>query len=165
MSGKILYTHHQDVYLFKLIGDVRVTFCSGLDNLIDTMMAEETINGVVIDMCSATNADSTTLGLLAKMATSLAKRFNVKPSLFSTGKHINRVLYTMGLGAIFDIRNEEPTINSEWKNSLAENNIDSKENLAKIIDAHRHLMELNEHNKATFTPLMTTFEKTLLQPS
>ena len=75
--GKILVSHHDDVYLIKLVGDVRVTLCTSLNNYIEAIFQTGNVAEVVIDMLDAVAVDSTTLGLLAKLAIYSHEHFGI----------------------------------------------------------------------------------------
>ena len=66
--GKILVAQQGGAFVIKLAGDVRLTFCTTLDEFFDRMFAEPNFASVIIDLCEAENIDSTTLGQLAKLA-------------------------------------------------------------------------------------------------
>ena len=104
--GKILVSHDDDVYLIKLVGDVRVTLCTSLNNYIEAIFQTGNVAEVVIDMLDTIAVDSTTLGLLAKLAIYSHDHFGIKPTVFCNDESLYQVLTVMGLDEIFNIIQE-----------------------------------------------------------
>ena len=69
MAGyKILQAEKQGIYVLKFIGEIRLNLCSTLDNLVESITQDPEFKTVVIDLTETEIIDSTTLGLLAKIA-------------------------------------------------------------------------------------------------
>src|SRR6056300_1166115 len=104
IQGQIQAAHQDGAYLLRLVGDVRVTLCATFDDFLDKMFSDEQFASVNIDLCQAEGIDSTSLGLLAKLAIQAEQRFGLKPVIFSSNPSITRILESMGFEAVFDIR-------------------------------------------------------------
>ena len=72
--GRILVAGQDGAFVIKLVGDVRLTLCTTLDEFFDEMLSVEGFASVVVDLSDALNVDSTTLGLLAKLAIKAKER-------------------------------------------------------------------------------------------
>lgn len=155
--GKILVAQHEGSFLVKLVGDVRLTLCNTLDNFFDEMFSTPCFMGVMIDLTEAEGLDSTSLGLLAKLAVQAKRRFQLIPSILTTNPNITRLLESMGFGKVFDIR-RQPLVEKEDFGELPMVACNESEARYKVIEAHRVLMGLNEKNRATFLELVTTLE-------
>ena len=162
-AGKILVAEHDGAYVLKLMGDVRCTLCTTVDEYIDKMFASLNFASVLVDLTETQGLDSTTLGMLAKLAIMAKQRYNFKPTMISTNSNVDRLLDTMGLGCVYNIRHE--MINAA--NQLAElPMVESPESLVrdKVIEAHRVLMGMNDKNKAEFKELVQVLEATRGRP-
>lgn len=155
--GKALYAVHQGTYVVKLVGDIRVPICATFDGFIENMFNDGQLNSVVIDLSEASVVDSTALGLMAKIAVQLRKRFNQKPLIISTRPDISRILSTMGFEKVFNIVHEAPVKNPPMSEMP---NIPCTQGSAcdKVLEAHRILMEMNEKNRETFKDVVAALE-------
>ncbi len=155
--GKILVAEQDGAFVIKLVGDVRLTLCTTLDEFFDEMLSIEGFASVVVDLADASNIDSTTLGLLAKLAIKARERFHYVPLILSTNPDITRVLESMGFDRVFRIR-EMPLCNDE---DLGELPVlpDSEEGVKRrVLEAHRILMGMSETNSARFRELVSLLE-------
>ncbi|MDG1065792.1 MAG: STAS domain-containing protein [Luminiphilus sp.] len=143
-------------HVLKLQGDVRLVMCTALDEYFERMFAEPDFLSVWVDVTEATGLDSTTLGMLAKLAISTEARFGFKPAIFSCDPSIDRLLQAMGFSQLFDVRSERCDV--ECFRDLPARNASEDEVRHKVIEAHRTLMGLNEANHAAFQSLVMTLE-------
>lgn len=156
--GKILIAQQSGAFVIKLTGDVRLTFCSTLDDFFERMFATPRFASVIVDLCEAENIDSTTLGQLAKLAIVAKRTFNFVPVVLSTNPNITRILRSMGFDRIFDIREQRPSSEA----NLAELPVvagSEGEVRETVLDAHRVLMGMNENNRAQFKELVCALEE------
>ncbi|WP_372860611.1 STAS domain-containing protein [Spongiibacter sp.] len=155
--GKILVAEQDGAFVIKLVGDVRLTLCTTMDEFFDEMLSSAGFASVVVDLIDASNIDSTTLGLLAKLAIKAKQRFGYVPVILSTNPDITRVLDSMGFDRVFSIR-EEPLLDDE---DLGELPVlpDSEEGVrGRVLEAHRILMGMNDSNRAKFRELVSLLE-------
>lgn len=155
--GKILIAQQSGAFVIKLTGDVRLTFCSTLDDFFERMFAAPNFASVIIDLCAAENIDSTTLGQIAKLAITAKRLHHFTPVVLSTNPNITRILRSMGFERIFDIREQRPASEA----SLAELPVvagSEGEVRETVLDAHRVLMGMNENNHAQFKELVCALE-------
>ena len=158
-AGKILVADHQGAFVIKLVGDVRVTLCVAFDDYLEQMLEPGSFHSVVIDLAEAEGIDSTTLGLLAKVAIKAGERFDYTPVIVSTNGSITRLLQSMGFDSVFDIRTEPLDLQSGLDVLPI---CDCAEEMVrdKVIEAHRLLMGMNEENREKFSELVTSLEST-----
>lgn len=158
-SGQIMVGDHQGIYVVKLVGDVRLNLCTTFDTFIDTMFSQGDFRGVVFDLTQAEGVDSTTLGLMAKIALRVQQRKVAKPLVLCDNKGLLHLLDAMGFEELMDF-------NSEAKNDAyaAETQplqcATPDEHAARemVLEAHRVLMSLNEQNAETFRDLVHALE-------
>lgn len=155
--GKILVADRDGAFALKLVGDVRLTFCTALDSFLERMFAAPDFAGVVIDLVDAENIDSTTLGQLAKIAMTSRQRFHCVPVLVSTNPNISRVIDSMGFAQVFDIRRQALTDDQQLGELSAVKECEGGVR-ERVINAHRVLMGMSEQNRAQFHELVCALE-------
>lgn len=156
-NGKVQYTEQDDVFVLKLTGEVRLTLCTALDLAVSKLFVDRHFNNVILDLSEAVSLDSTTLGLLAKLAILSKQSINVLPTLETSNSDIIRLLDSMGITSSFIIveasKSEWPDLKELSPNICSEDFV--KET---ILEAHKILMNVNDENKAAFKDLVNTLE-------
>lgn len=156
-DGRILAAHKNGAYVIRMTGDVRLTLCTTIDEYFQRMFNDPSFVSVWVDLCEAEGIDSTTLGLLAKLAIEVKAKFGFTPAIYSCNSGINRLLKSMGFQRLFDLH-EEVCGTAESGDEIP--SIDGSEEAvkAKVVEAHRVLMDLSDENKARFKDLMAVLE-------
>ena len=157
-EGKILAASHDGAYVIRLEGDVRLTLCTTIDDYFDKMFDDPAFASVWVDLCGAEGLDSTTLGLLAKLALTVKERFGFQPAIYSCDPGINRLIKSMGFQRLFELREE---VCGEPEEAVAIPVVEGSETVVKdkVIEAHKILMELSSENRARFKDLLTALER------
>ena len=159
MDGKILAASHHGAYVIRLEGDVRLTLCTTIDEYFQHMFEDPEFASVWVDLCSAEGIDSTTLGLLAKLALQVKERFGFEPAIYSCNPGINRLLKSMGFQRLFNLH-EEACSSPESISEIPTVGGSEHAVKEKVIEAHRVLMGLSDENRARFKDLMSALEHT-----
>jgi len=156
-SGEILYACQAGHYVLKFLGDVRLTMCSTIDEHLRSILQREDITDTLIDLTETENIDSTSLGLIAKLAIKSAKCDLPKPTLVSTNPDVTKILYAMGFDQVFLLLEEMP---ASYKDLVQVPAVMESEDRVKqrIIDAHRVLISLNDANRNEFKDLISALE-------
>lgn len=158
MEGRVLVAEHNGTYVLKLVGDVRLTLSSTIDQFVERMFACVVCKSVIVDLTETEGLDSTTLGMLAKMALFVRKNLQVRPLAVTDNDSIIRLLTSMGFEQIFDIqRTREVAAVADCELHAA--NLDEKAAREKVLQAHQVLMTLNQKNRETFKELVDTLCK------
>ena len=157
-EGKILAASHDGAYVIRLEGDVRLTLCTTIDEYFQSMYEDPAFVSVWVDLCDAEGLDSTTLGLLAKLALTVKERFGFQPAIYSCDPGINRLLKSMGFQRLFDLR-DEVCDNPEETTAVPVLPGTEQTVKEKVIEAHRVLMGLNATNRARFKDLLSALER------
>ncbi|MBO9493955.1 STAS domain-containing protein [Thalassotalea sp. G20_0] len=156
--GKIQFAESEGTYVLKLIGEVRLTLCSSLENLLQAMFEEPQFRSVIVDLSEAETIDSTSLGLLAKLSIMARKQIDQRPVLISPRPDITRILMSMGFERIFIIVEDVAGQTCEYQDIECEEC--SEESIhARVLEAHRTLMSLNEDNQKAFSDLVKQLER------
>jgi anti-anti-sigma factor len=158
MQGKILAASQDGAYVIRLVGDVRLTLCTTIDEYFQEMYEDPSFASVWVDLCEAEGVDSTTLGLLAKLALTVKDRFGFKPVIYSCNSGINRLLKSMGFQRLFDLH-ENACDKHDGGREIPVVVGSEQAVKEKIVEAHRVLMNLSDENKARFQDLMTVLER------
>lgn len=156
-SYKILQAHERGIYVLKFIGEIRLNLCSTLDQIIDDMVCNPEFRTVVVDLTETEVIDSTTLGLLAKIAMASQDRSQFLPTLISTNSDITRIVQSMGFDRIFVIV-REPASDIEELEEIPVLRASERDVRDKVLDAHRVLMSMNERNRDEFENLVRALE-------
>ncbi|RLA41108.1 MAG: anti-sigma factor antagonist [Gammaproteobacteria bacterium] len=155
-KGKILVGQCDGNYLIKMTGDVRVTLCASLNQYINTIFKQQSVQAVLVDLLDAEGLDSTTLGLLAKLALHSKRVYGIVPRLFCSDRSILKTLEVMALDELFEIIPKN--VNAEL--SLRELGCcqDEERTRADVLEAHKLLVEINPKCEAEFIDLIRYLE-------
>ncbi|TXS92693.1 STAS domain-containing protein [Parahaliea maris] len=156
-EGRILAASQDGAYVIRMEGDVRLTLCTTIDEFIQRMFSDPEFASVWVDLCDTEGLDSTTLGLLAKLALEVQDRYGFHPALYSCSPGINRLLNSMGFQQLFDLH-EEVCAHTPGIDEIPQ--VEGTEQVVKdkVIEAHRVLMGLSDENRARFSDLMAVLE-------
>jgi len=157
-EGRILAASHDGAYVIRFEGDVRLTLCTTIDDYFEKMFDDPAFVSVWVDLCSAEGLDSTTLGLLAKLALTVKERFGFQPAIYSCDPGINRLIKSMGFQRLFELREE---VCGDPEEAVAIPVVQGSETAVKdkVIEAHKALMELSSENRDRFKDLLTALER------
>ena len=158
MNGKILVGMHEGVFVIRFVGDVRVTLTGSFDHYIGKILSDPDFSSVLIDLNDAVAIDSTSLGGLAKLSLSVQERRHRLPTLVCSSPDILRVLRNMGFDDIFAIVDEQYLPDQSLAVLPVPHDMSEDEMRARVIDAHKVLMDMNETNQATFRDLVKALE-------
>ena len=160
MSGQIRVANDQGTYVIKLVGDIRMVLSLSFDKFIQTMFAESALQGVILDLRSAEAVDSTTLGLMAKIALNSKKCQLAKPVIIVEEPGMVRLLESMGFDEIFTMSGISIDAGlSEAQRDLQPKDGSEEEFRQQVLNAHKILMSLNEKNHNAFCDLVESLDK------
>jgi anti-anti-sigma factor len=157
-DGKVLHACHGDVHVLRYIGDIRYTLSPSISSFLEGIFTGPKPAGFVIDLTQTDSIDSTNLGLLARIARRMQMLGAPQVTLVSNRADINSLLTSMALDEVFDIVADTGLVTGAAQ-ELPREDAD-RETLARtLIDAHRALMELSEHNREMFRDVVASLEK------
>ena len=163
-SGKILVADYQGIYLIKMLGDVRLNLCIPFDNFIQRLFIKDDFYSIIFDFSHTEGLDSTTLGLVAKLAVKSREHKAVKPSIIGADSSIYRLLDATGITELCEIIEGDAHLNdalddvSPLPRDRDEDNEDKVRK--KVLEAHKVLVSLNDKNKESFKDLIQTLSQT-----
>jgi anti-anti-sigma regulatory factor len=157
-NGKILAANSNGLHVLKFVGDVRLNYCTTLENYFDDMFIDPSFKTILIDLSQTQCIDSTSLGQLAKIAILSNEKFNQIPTIISPLTDITRLLLSMGFDKVFNIV-KAVDAQIEPIDELQEES-DSQQRVQKrVLEAHELLMSMNDRNKETFKDLVETLQQ------
>jgi anti-anti-sigma factor len=156
-DGRILAASENGAYVLRLTGDVRLTLCATIEDYVENMLDDPQFTSVWVDLCDAEGIDSTTLGQLAKLALSVHERFGFRPAIFCCDPGINRLLTSMGLDQLFEMH-ERSCCATGFSQPIPMVPDSEDAVRAKVLEAHRVLMDVSDENRARFSDLVATLE-------
>ncbi len=156
--GQILVADHEGVYVIKMVGDVRLTLCISFDQYIEMLFSKNDFRTILFDLSEAEGLDSTTLGLIAKIAVKSEAVRGIQPLIISDNPEIKKLLSSMAIDTVCEIITRPPQDYCSTDSFLGLEVCEDEECLVreKVLEAHCVLMGLNESNKETFKDLVET---------
>jgi anti-anti-sigma factor len=156
--GSILYARKDKVLCIRLEGRMTFSLGPGFTDFIGLIFARDDWTDLVVDLTGTAAIDSTTLGLLAKIARLLRQRRNQTLVVVSSQERITATLRSVGLERLMTI---VPPAGSavDHLTALPTQEGDKAEQSRVVLDAHRELMALNEQNAAQFRTVVEFLEK------
>lgn len=144
--------------MIRLTGDVRLTLCTTIEDYVHRMLEDPDFASVWVDLCAAEGIDSTTLGLLAKLALDVRARYGFKPAIYSNNAGITRLIKSMGFQRLFEVHEDACAKPGCIRRVPL---VEGSEEAVKeqVLQAHRVLMGLSEENRARFKDLMVVLER------
>lgn len=157
-TGKIQFAEQDGTFVLKFVGEVRLTLCSTLDATIEKIFTALNFSAIVIDLTETSSVDSTTLGLMAKLSILSRQKIGLLPTLVTTNPDITRLLESMGFERVFNMVGT-PVPCPNCLRDLPAQDVSEELVRTKVLEAHRILMGLNEHNREAFRDLVTALER------
>lgn len=159
-DGKVLYGVSAGVYVLKFIGEVRLDLCTTIDVFIDRLVHDPALRGVIVDLTETRQIDSTSLGLLAKLSLGSRQALRELPTLICTNPEVLRFLSSMGFDDVFHIidMDDATLATPRALGELPERSASEAQTRRRVLEAHRALMDLNEHNRVQFSDLVRMLE-------
>ena len=154
---KVLQADCSGVYILKLVGEVRLNACSTIDTVIELISENSNFRSLVVDLTETIHLDSTTLGMLAKLAVKAKQKSHFLPSIVSTNPDVTRVIESMGFESVFLITNE-PVSNEKELAELDQLPLQEEAMRETVLNAHKVLMDINENNCDKFRDLVDALE-------
>ena len=157
-EGRILVAENQGIYLLKLNGDVRVTLCASISEYFNRIFSGAPPTEVYVDLLDADCIDSTTLGLLARLAIHTQQEFDFRTQLLCNNINILRIFESMDIDGLFDVVDAAPP--EELKpQEVAQGPLDEEEMRIQVLEAHKLLVKLNPALMSEFYDLITSLEQ------
>ena len=150
-NGEILLAKGPERWSVKFVGDVRLSLCTTLDQLIGDVFSAGYPGVLEIDLTPAINIDSTCLGLLAKLAMQYETETQSQPFLCCPHAHLIDLIESLGLESLFNLVEEIQILDAE---SVPLRPCDAVTAQPLVLEAHERLAQLSTDNQAQFQGLI-----------
>ena len=146
--------------VLRFRGDVRLVWCVALEEYCAAIFEAGEIKRFYVDLCEASNLDSTTLGVLAKLGLLARDSLGVEAELYYCSSDIERLVNCMGFPKVFNI--VDSTVAATFENAKV-HELDYRDCCedavrSSVIEAHKTLMDLSDENKKKFEGLVESLE-------
>lgn len=142
----------------KLTGYSSYIKCAAFKEFVDELIKNQSYEEIYIDLSETEYLDSTSLGILAKMAEYMLEKKNKKAVIYSVKPDINKLLESVGFQSVFDIDSADKITPQNY--FLLEDKQVTKDKLSDILlDSHKSLMGMNDTNRKTFSDVIEILHK------
>lgn len=162
INGKVLHASHDGIHVLRFVGDIRYTLSPSIDRFVKQLFSGPPPAGFVIDLTETDSIDSTNLGLLARIANLMKNQNGSRVTILSDRTDINAVLISMAFDEVFDIVSHA-LFECGAEKELARQDSDKETLTRTVLEAHRALMDLSEHNEKMFRDVVTALEKNMAE--
>lgn len=161
-SGQILVADHDGIYLIKMVGDVRLNLCIPFDNFIQRIFSQDDFYSIIFDYSQTDGLDSTTLGLIAKLAVKSQEIKSIKPAMIGADASIHRLLDVTGITDLCQLmkKTDLDSVMEEAEPLPDASDANNEDRVRKkVLEAHKVLVSLNDANKESFKDLIQTLSQ------
>ena len=159
-DSKVFYAARDDIHALRFVGQIRYTIGPALERVINRLSLGPKPLGFLIDLRDTKSIDSTSLGLLARIAKWMNSCDAPRATLVSTNEDINELLIATGFDLVLDIVDESGHVIA-FGQELKLKTTTEPEMAQVVLDAHRALMALGDDNKTRFQDVVTMLENEL----
>lgn len=157
-NGRVLHASQDDIHVLRFVGNVRYTLSPSIERYLDEVFDDRGPAGFVIDLTETDSIDSTNLGLLVRIARRMQEPGKRRITIVSNRPEINSILLSMALDEVFDIV-EDTGADAGEAREVPQEGVDRESLSRTLIDAHRALMDLSEHNREMFRDVVESLER------
>ena len=159
-SGTVEVALDPKGFYLRLKGDVRVPWCVSLETFCETAIGQIGDGQVYVDLTLADNLDSTTLGVLAKVAIMASRDTHHRAMLLCDNEDLLRLAMSMGFEQVFEIcsaQNQKLDHISYRELPLVDCSEGDMQDA--VIDAHQTLIDMTEDNRQAFEGLVDALKE------
>jgi anti-anti-sigma factor len=157
-TGSASYAKDNGTWILRLSGDVRHLIAPSLNALIGRAFEDTELAHFVIDLSTTEAIDSTTLGILARIANHFSEHGLGRPVIISPNADVTAMLRVACFDRLFYIVTETTAIELEHLEPVAELPVDEREMLTLVLEAHRRLCTIDEQTRAVFQDVVNALE-------
>lgn len=158
-NGRVLYSQDGRLHMLRYVGEIRYPVVASIDRLVKTLLEDNAIDDLVVDLTETDSIDSTNLGELARLAQSMRERGSRRPVIISPQLAISQLLRSMSLDEVFDLT-ADGTVSGGVEIPPGPN-ATMKELSTLMIVAHKSLANMGERNRRKFCDVIALMEKEL----
>ena len=151
MEKGIYYNLDESKHTLKLVGELRANDSNPLANMVSVFETNDNLGDLQIDLMATEFLDSTMLGVVGELGFLFMQNGNTKPIIYCQENDIEKMIDTMGLAQLFDIKHS-PCPQAEL-DVLAQTK-DASNLKEIIIRAHEMLIKIDPSNEGEFSDLL-----------
>lgn len=137
---------------------------AGIKTILDRTKNANPPARYIIDLRDCEALDSTFMGILASLALHQKKRLGTAPIVLNMSPHVQRLLETLGLKYLLDLRTAEPvsanTSDEDFKPQQTPE-LSKEERLVMMIQAHHRLIDVDSQNELKFRGVLHALRESL----
>ncbi|MGM0508851.1 MAG: STAS domain-containing protein [Fusobacteriota bacterium] len=164
MSGvesKYLAGEIDNKMFIKIIGNATMKNSKTLEDLFEDLLSKEQ-EDIILDLSKCNYMDSTMLGLIAKTAIRIKKKWDSTLYILNITNMIRTSFKSTGLDKLVTFLDEDQDIDEDDIDELEMKDFDDvRAKNVHILEAHKTLTELNDENKEAFKSVVDLLEKSL----
>lgn len=157
-EGQVFHASHEGVHVLRLVGEIRYPLCPALEGFVHELFAQGAPAGFVVDLSATECIDSANLGVLARIAERMRVHGRPRVTIVAGKPDINEVLESLAFDEVFDITRHVELPLGEARPVVLEE-ADREVMARTLLDAHRALMVLSEHNQEVFQDVVQVLER------
>ena len=160
-SGSILSTLDGECFSLAFFGDVRLVWSVTLERYCESIFEQAKISRFYVDVSTAENLDSTTLGVLAKLALLCKNKLNFFAELYFDHPDIERLVVSMGFKSVFEFVTKDNVLKLDYLSmqTLGGASWTEDEVRRSVLAAHKTLAGLSMENNEKFKALIDSLDK------
>lgn len=158
-NAKLYFGLEKDVFILKIIGDLRFNQCASLDYFLKKTLQKKLDHSLLVDLSETQLLDSTALGLLAQIAMQFEKVNQVQPDLYCPENDLKKVLNSMSLELLFHFVSQAPQAHDLPELAIKSDSADTQ--TQRVLSAHETLMGLSDNNKKEFQSVVDMLQDSL----
>lgn len=159
MEDRFLYSELEDVIFIKIEGNATMKNSKTLSDLLEKIFSGDKKN-LVFEMSNCNYLDSTFLGLIAKCALEIKKKWNSTLYIMNASNMVMSGLKQTGIDKFIE-KLEDENLQLDTTEIVTSDFSNKNDKTIHILEMHKTLMDLNEKNKETFKNVVEMIEKGL----
>lgn len=160
--GRVLYSQDGGLHTLRYVGEIKYPIAPSIDRFVKTLIQNNVIDDLVVDLTETDSIDSTNLGELARIAQRLREQGRRRPVIVSPQTSINQLLRSMALDEVFDLTVQVQAFNGDDIPTDVET---TREELAAVmLESHKSLAQVTEGNRQKFCDVIALLEKDANKP-
>ena len=159
MEDRFLYSELEDTIFIMIEGNATMKNSKTLSDLLKKIFDGEKKN-LVFEMSNCNYLDSTFLGLIAKCALEIKKKWNSTLYIMNASNMVMNGLKQTGIDKFIE-KLEDKNLDIEGTEIEKSDFSERKDKTLYILEMHKTLVDLNDKNKETFKNVVDMIEKDL----
>ena len=159
MEDRFLYSELEDTIFIMIEGNATMKNSKTLSDLLKQIFDGEKKN-LVLEMSKCNYLDSTFLGLIAKCALEIKKKWSSTLYIMNASNMVMNGLKQTGIDKFIE-KLEDENLDIEATEIEKSDFSERKDKTLYILEMHKTLVDLNDKNKETFKNVVDMIEKDL----